>query len=526
MLIEKEWIAFGHRFGDRCAHHPESGSNNVSNNSPTTGGSFLSVFGKSNSNNNSNNNNSTNNNNGKLDTNTTNTTKRSPVFILFLDCVFQLLCQHVTSFEFNENLLISIVNALYSCQYGTFLCNSEKERKMYDIPARTISLWTHVLKQENRPQFFNPLYIGSGGGVGQNSHLTLASNNQSSNSSVNGNSSVSSTPNSVSNSNKRFLDVLWRVRDIVFWKNFYCAEWILQRPKNNQTNSSSSNVNVPMINDSFVAMQSLASKWQAKDQEIARLSYQLELSKQELVSRKGSIQSVPSILTTTTPELIDPTNVSLTSSTRSLSTSQSNLLVPQPPNQDDASSRSTTPSPFTTPVLNAAVGANKKNANTALRRSISLPTDLLTTTSLDEKIKSIGDDEEIHTTSQSPTVSLTANENNKAVQKTLSDHNGDVAGASISSKEAPKWMPDESANNCGNCSVTFNSLTKRKHHCRAVSFCLRILILIFDFDCILIIIISVEKFFVPDVQRIVFHCLNLECLILFAFAIVSLLLLF
>ena len=39
--------------------------------------------------------------------------QRSPVFIQFLDCVYQLICQFPCSFEFNEDLLISIADHLY-----------------------------------------------------------------------------------------------------------------------------------------------------------------------------------------------------------------------------------------------------------------------------------------------------------------------------------------------------------------------------------------------------------------------------
>lgn len=36
-----------------------------------------------------------------------------------------ILCRE---FEFNEEFLIFIADAVYSCQYGTFLCDSECER--------------------------------------------------------------------------------------------------------------------------------------------------------------------------------------------------------------------------------------------------------------------------------------------------------------------------------------------------------------------------------------------------------------
>lgn len=82
---------------------------------------------------------------------------RSPVFIQFVDCVWQLtrqvrnreeVCRFLqnnifrdskeavvlvfikfpSAFEFNEYFLVTILDHLYSCLFGTFLCNSEQQR--------------------------------------------------------------------------------------------------------------------------------------------------------------------------------------------------------------------------------------------------------------------------------------------------------------------------------------------------------------------------------------------------------------
>ncbi len=52
----------------------------------------------------------------------------SPVFHQFLDATYQLLRQHPTRFEFNERFLAPAAHHPYSCQYGTFLCNNERQR--------------------------------------------------------------------------------------------------------------------------------------------------------------------------------------------------------------------------------------------------------------------------------------------------------------------------------------------------------------------------------------------------------------
>lgn len=53
----------------------------------------------------------------------------SPVIDQFLECVWQLSEQFPCAFEFNERFLIAIHTHVYSCQYGTFLGNSQKERR-------------------------------------------------------------------------------------------------------------------------------------------------------------------------------------------------------------------------------------------------------------------------------------------------------------------------------------------------------------------------------------------------------------
>ncbi len=59
-LIQREWIAFGHKFADRCGHG-----------------------------------------NGINDPN-----ERSPIFLQWIDCIYQLFSQNPTAFEFNEMFLV------------------------------------------------------------------------------------------------------------------------------------------------------------------------------------------------------------------------------------------------------------------------------------------------------------------------------------------------------------------------------------------------------------------------------------
>ena len=52
----------------------------------------------------------------------------SPVFTQFLDCVWQLTQQFPTAFQFNERYLLALHDHVYSCQFGTFIGNCEKDR--------------------------------------------------------------------------------------------------------------------------------------------------------------------------------------------------------------------------------------------------------------------------------------------------------------------------------------------------------------------------------------------------------------
>lgn len=82
----------------------------------------------------------------------------SPVFHQFLDTTYQLLRQFPTRFEFNERFLRRLLYHLYSCQYGTFLYNSEKARHDARVQERTVSVWAYFLS--NKEGFINKDYDG------------------------------------------------------------------------------------------------------------------------------------------------------------------------------------------------------------------------------------------------------------------------------------------------------------------------------------------------------------------------------
>jgi len=112
VLIEKEWLSFGHKFSNRIGHGDDRH----------------------------------------------NDSERSPVFLQFIDCVWQVSQQFPNAFEFNEYFLTTILDHLYSCLFGTFLFNCEKERRDNKLSTRSQSLWTFI--NSKRSVFLNPMYCG------------------------------------------------------------------------------------------------------------------------------------------------------------------------------------------------------------------------------------------------------------------------------------------------------------------------------------------------------------------------------
>uniref|UniRef100_I3KM64 Myotubularin related protein 7a n=1 Tax=Oreochromis niloticus TaxID=8128 RepID=I3KM64_ORENI len=108
VLIEKDWVSFGHRFSHRCKH----------------------LVGDP--------------------------KEVSPIIDQLLECVWQLMEQFPCAFEFNERFLIAIHNHVYSCQFGNFIGNNQRERIELRVHERTHSLWSYLWA--NRTDYTNPLY--------------------------------------------------------------------------------------------------------------------------------------------------------------------------------------------------------------------------------------------------------------------------------------------------------------------------------------------------------------------------------
>jgi myotubularin-related protein 1/2 len=84
--------------------------------------------------------------------------ERSPIFLQYLECCFQIMHQFPTAFEFNDSLLVFIADHLISGLFGNFLGNTDQERKMvYCVQENTQSIWSYVLHY--RSQYLNPQYV-------------------------------------------------------------------------------------------------------------------------------------------------------------------------------------------------------------------------------------------------------------------------------------------------------------------------------------------------------------------------------
>ncbi|XP_012315356.2 myotubularin-related protein 12 isoform X2 [Aotus nancymaae] len=121
-LIQKEWVMGGHCFLDRCNHLRQNDKEEV------------------------------------------------PVFLLFLDCVWQLVHQHPPAFEFTETYLTVLSDSLYIPIFSTFFFNSphQKDTNMgrdgqetQSKPLNLLTVWDWSVQFEPKAQTLlkNPLYV-------------------------------------------------------------------------------------------------------------------------------------------------------------------------------------------------------------------------------------------------------------------------------------------------------------------------------------------------------------------------------
>ncbi|CAH1717789.1 unnamed protein product [Chironomus riparius] len=114
VLIQKEWVALGHPFCDRLGH----------------------VYNKQ--------------------------AERSPLFLLFLDCVWQVLQQFPEAFEYSEIFLTTLWDTVFIPIFDTFQFNCEADRLQAvaeeHLVLRPVWDWGEMLYEKDIALFVNPLY--------------------------------------------------------------------------------------------------------------------------------------------------------------------------------------------------------------------------------------------------------------------------------------------------------------------------------------------------------------------------------
>jgi hypothetical protein len=111
VLIQKEWVSFGHKFTSR--HTPWLAKSK----------------------------------------------EGGPVFLQWLDCVWQVLQQFPRQFEFQEKFLQAIAEHTYSSRFGSFLMDSDRQRTAQSLHHGTVSLWKWLfLVNQTSDEFKNKLY--------------------------------------------------------------------------------------------------------------------------------------------------------------------------------------------------------------------------------------------------------------------------------------------------------------------------------------------------------------------------------
>ena len=113
VLVEKEWLAFGHPFELRCAHGQSRASRQDD--------------------------------------------QMAPVFLQFLDCVWQIVRLFPSYFEFNCRYLMTLADHIYSCRFTTFMFSCEHDREKVGGRAVGVDVWTFI--GSNRAVFTSPLFM-------------------------------------------------------------------------------------------------------------------------------------------------------------------------------------------------------------------------------------------------------------------------------------------------------------------------------------------------------------------------------
>uniref|UniRef100_A0AAV2LP34 Myotubularin phosphatase domain-containing protein n=1 Tax=Knipowitschia caucasica TaxID=637954 RepID=A0AAV2LP34_KNICA len=138
-LVQKEWVMAGHRFLDRCNHLKK------------------------------------------------NDKEECPMFLLFLDCVWQMTNQYPAAFEFTGTYLTVLTDSMWIPFFSTFLFNSSLQRTRHLLEFAKIKAippgeeqsvyfppvweWSQQFSAKEQTLFNNPMYVGKGAACVQNGEV-------------------------------------------------------------------------------------------------------------------------------------------------------------------------------------------------------------------------------------------------------------------------------------------------------------------------------------------------------------------
>lgn len=74
---------------------------------------------------------------------------QSPLFMLFLDCVWQMMNQYPASFEFTETYLTVLSDSMWIPLFSTFVFNSPKQQKQH-LTVRALHRRLHFYLESSR----------------------------------------------------------------------------------------------------------------------------------------------------------------------------------------------------------------------------------------------------------------------------------------------------------------------------------------------------------------------------------------
>ncbi|XP_017130477.1 myotubularin-related protein 10-B [Drosophila elegans] len=139
-LVQKEWVALEHPFQRRLGHvYPAQ---------PAGGSAELLE------------------------------SEQSPVFLLFLDCVWQLLQQFPDEFEFTQTYLTSLWDACFMPIFDTFQFDTQAQRlkavRDSQLVLRPVWDWGEQFSDKDKMFFSNPLYQRQRSDLAANSSAALA----------------------------------------------------------------------------------------------------------------------------------------------------------------------------------------------------------------------------------------------------------------------------------------------------------------------------------------------------------------